>query len=58
MLDLIASALIMGVGLKAIVGGDTGRKKGKKNSTIRMLWGGRTITTKKCFNKIILVSTL
>ncbi len=53
MLDLIASALIMGVGLKAIVGGDTSRKRVKKIATIRMLWGGRTITTKNCFNKII-----
>ncbi len=49
MLDMIASALIMGVGLKAIVGGDTGRKRGKKNSNYKDAMGWSHDNHKKIF---------
>lgn len=39
MLELVASALILGAGLKAIVGGDTRRKGGKKNSNYKDAMG-------------------
>ena len=49
MLELVASALIMGAGLKAIVGGDTRRKGGKKNRNYKDAMGWSHDNHKKLF---------
>lgn len=49
MLELVASALILGAGLKAIVGGDTRRKGGKKNSNYKDAMGWSHDNHKKLF---------
>lgn len=48
MMELIASALIMGVGLKAIVGGGSSRK-GRRNSNYRDAMGWSHDNHKKLF---------
>lgn len=51
MMELVASALILGAGLKAIVGGDTRtrRKGGKKNSNYKDAMGWSHDNHKKLF---------
>lgn len=49
MLELVASALILGAGLKAVVNGGTGRKSGRKNSNYKDAMGWSHDNHKKLF---------